>query len=52
MNKLQRYYRALERGRVARRRAYHVNLIEDIVVNAMTDVMEKANEQQQVLMFI
>ncbi|CAD7950255.1 unnamed protein product [Amoebophrya sp. A25] len=40
-------YRALERGRVARRRAYHVSLVENIVTDAMVELMNLADAQQE-----
>lgn len=43
-----KYYRALERGRVARRRAYHTNLMEHLVKDAFVDAMFFAKQQQQI----
>ena len=42
-----KYYRALERGRQARRRGYHVSLMETIVTEAMMDLFAVASEDQQ-----
>jgi len=42
-----KWYRALERGRVARRRAYHVTLVENIVTDPFVDLMNLANAQQE-----
>ncbi|CAD7957266.1 unnamed protein product [Amoebophrya sp. A120] len=42
-----KWYRALERGRVARRRAYHVTLVENIVTDSMIELLNLANAQQE-----